>query len=108
MYFWRPYKNIDEIKTDEKTPPIVSESQNAAKVKLFDRKDTPRRAIRLLFAVWFAVYLAFEMVFMKYCVAYFQYSPLNVPVETGTQILSIGVTVYTVGQFNNHLAEKNQ
>ncbi|CAG2112438.1 unnamed protein product, partial [Medioppia subpectinata] len=105
LYFVRPYKTpTNVIKGDESSVDnnnkhdnnnVSNESQHM--VKLFDRKDTPRRLARLCFALWFSIHLSFEMVFLKFCVAYFQYSPLHVPVETGTQILSTGVTVYTVG-----------
>ncbi|CAG2103427.1 unnamed protein product [Medioppia subpectinata] len=105
LYFVRPYKTpTNMVKEDASSVDnnnkhdnnnVSNESQHM--VKLFDRKDTPRRLARLCFALWFSIHLSFEMVFLKFCVAYFQYSPLHVPVETGTQILSTGVTVYTVG-----------
>ncbi|XP_054162128.1 uncharacterized protein LOC128960082 [Oppia nitens] len=102
MYVMRPYKEPKEKGSDDDNDnnninERTGMSTATTDIKLFDRKETPRKTIRLLFALFYAMYLIYETVFMKFAVTYFQYSPLKLSAERSAEIYSVAISVYTAG-----------
>ncbi|CAG2167495.1 unnamed protein product, partial [Oppiella nova] len=75
----------------------TTHEDSTSTVKLFDRSGTPKKTIRLLFALFFSLYLVYENVYMKFAVPYFQYSPLRLSADKAAEVYSVSATVYSVG-----------
>ena len=112
MYFLKPYKepkvkgedNTDtEVETQDTHYDNNNNNYDVISKKLFNRKETPRKTMRLLFALEFAFYLVFETTFNKFSVTYFQYSPLKLTAEKATEIYTVAMSVYTAGLVLNIL-----
>ncbi|CAG2119291.1 unnamed protein product, partial [Medioppia subpectinata] len=113
MYFLKPYKEPklkdEDIYDDNNntTDEVMDKSSDngiqLVPKKLFNRKDTPRKTMRLLFALEFALYLVFETTFNKFSVTYFQYSPLKLSAEKATEVYTVAMSVYTAGLVLNIL-----
>ncbi|CAG2178395.1 unnamed protein product, partial [Oppiella nova] len=106
MYFLKPYKepkvkgedNTDtEVETQDTHYDNNNNNNDVISKKLFNRKETPRKTMRLLFALEFAFYLVFETTFNKFSVTYFQYSPLKLTAEKATELYTVAMSVYTAG-----------
>ena len=90
MYFIKPFKT-----TEEESKQVNEDLSAGQQIKLFDRPETPRKTIRVLFAFWFTLYITFETVFLKFAVTYYQYSPHKLPAQEAAHIFSIATAVYT-------------
>src|SRR5436190_6813388 len=87
MYFIKAYKT-DEIENE-----ILTEGLSEEK-KLFDRPDTPWKTMRVLCALWYASYVIFETVFLKFAITYFEYCPLRLNAQKAAEIFSVAMAVY--------------
>ena len=98
MFFIKPYKT-----SEEKTKQLKEDLSPEEEIKLFDRPETPRKTIRVLFAIWFTLYIIFETVFLKFAVTWFQYCPLKLPAQEAAQMFAISSIVYTISRGLNVL-----
>ncbi|XP_054162131.1 uncharacterized protein LOC128960085 [Oppia nitens] len=105
MYFISPYKQPKEKSDDEETEDdrdsTADDSSAASVVKIFDRKEAPRKTIRVIFCVFFGLYVIFETVYMKFMVTYLQYSPLKLTAGEAASMYSVSTIVQTVGMTLN-------
>ena len=91
MYFIKPY----EIPEEESTQ-LKGKVSPEKEVKLFDRPETPRKTMRFLFALWFALYIVFETEYFKFVVTWFQYLPIRLTAQESAQMFAISIVVFTV------------
>ena len=85
-YYMSPYKP---------TTDVTNLNDNQSHVKLFDRKDSPCKTMRLLFALWYASHFVFENMYLKFAVTYMQYSPQQLSASKSAEIFSIATAVFT-------------
>ncbi|XP_054158547.1 uncharacterized protein LOC128956861 [Oppia nitens] len=125
MYFVRPYRAQDyqtlvtskDINNDKEEEDNIRKSSQTAEdssldipdtttttttttttpttIKLFDRPETPRPTIIIIFALWFTIYSIFETMFLKFAVTYYQYSPKHLSAPAAAEIQWISTAVYT-------------
>ena len=86
-YFLSPYKSSKEEK---------DLNDNPMPIKLFDRKESPRKTMRVLFALWYASHFVFENMYLKFAVTYMQYSPQKLTAPKSAELFSIASAVFTV------------
>ena len=89
-YYLSPYKppkaeTVSEIDLNENQTPI----------KLFDRKDSPRKTMRVLLALWYATHFTFENMYLKFLVTYMQYCPLQLSASKSAEIFSVASAIFT-------------
>ena len=90
MFFIKPFKT-----TEKESKQVNEDLSSEGEVKLFDRPETPRKIMRVLFAIWYTMYVIFETMFLKFAVTWFQYCPLKLPAQEAAHIFAISTAVYT-------------
>ncbi|XP_054161691.1 uncharacterized protein LOC128959711 [Oppia nitens] len=73
--------------------------QQQSDIKLFDDPRTPRILMRILFPLWFGIYLMVETMFLRFAVTYYQYSPHRLSATEAGYMFTIDTAVYSVARF---------
>ncbi|CAG2119161.1 unnamed protein product, partial [Medioppia subpectinata] len=107
MYFIKPYKAvvkdrpIDDDGQDKDLDNTVT-ANTTAPVKLFDDPAlSPRTLMAGLFTAWFTLYVVFESMYLKFAIAYYQYSPQRLSAGTGADIFAVSTGVFSVARLVN-------
>jgi len=74
------------------------QNENNSELKLFDRKESPRKLIIALIALCLSTYNASEGAFLQFESAYYQYSAIHLTASKATEIISAKATAYTIGR----------